>query len=309
MLPRAQAERDLHRAQTRHPTGAVHRALWYASAPSVVYERERILPSGCVEIILNLNRDFLMDCAEGQPDRPNAPALVVGARSVYEIVDTADMASLIGIHFLPGGFAPFVRNRADDFSNRNMPLETLWGASVASLRDALREVKGAQARLLFLERHLIQLLRTPKPRHAAVDFALREFSRDSRVATVETVSRSVGWSSRRFSQVFREEVGFSPKVWCRIRRFQRVVRRLHAGDDIRGRSWRSIADTTTNPTSPMSFERSPALTPLPTQRCARASRTTFECSKFAISDFSKSKFRRTVMLSSNDFITRRRRYG
>ncbi len=214
------------------------RALWYASSPSVAYERERILPSGCVEIILNLNRDFLMDCAEGQPDRPNSPALVVGARSVYEIVDTADMASLIGIHFHPGGFAPFVRSRADEFSNRNMPLEDLWGASIGILRDDLREVEGARAKLVFLERHLIELLRTPKPRHAAVDFALREFNRDSRVATVEAVSRSVGWSSRRFSQVFREEVGFSPKVWCRIHRFQRVVRRLHAGDDVR---WAELA--------------------------------------------------------------------
>ncbi len=224
--------------QPAPPLSQFIRALWYASAPDVGYTRERILPSGCVEVILSLSRDFLMDCGEDQPDRRDAPALVVGARSVYEIVDTADMASLIGIHFHPGGFAPFVRNRADDFSNRSLPLEELWGNSVRSLRDALREIEGAPEKLRFLERHLLNILKSPQPQHPAVEFALKEFGRDSRVATIEDVARNLGWSARRFSQVFREQVGFSPKAWCRIRRFQRVVKRLHSGEDIR---WAELA--------------------------------------------------------------------
>jgi AraC-like DNA-binding protein len=148
------------------------------------------------------------------------------------------MASLIGIHFHAGGFAPFVRNRADDFSNRSLPLDDLWGKSAATLRDALREIEDVAERFLFLERHLLRILRDPQPQHPAVEYALKEFGRDSRVGTIEDVSRNLGWSARRFSQVFREQVGFSPKVWCRIRRFQRVVRRLHAGDEIR---WSELA--------------------------------------------------------------------
>jgi AraC-like DNA-binding protein len=224
--------------QPAPPLNTFIRALWYTNAPAVAHQRERILPSGCVEVILNLGRDFLMDCAETRPDRRDAPALVVGARSVYEIVDTADMASLIGIHFHAGGFAPFVRNRADDFSNRSLPLDDLWSNSAATLRDALREIEDVAERFLFLERHLLRILRDPQPQHPAVEYALKEFGRDSRVGTIEDVSRNLGWSARRFSQVFREQVGFSPKVWCRIRRFQRVVRRLHAGDEIR---WAELA--------------------------------------------------------------------
>jgi AraC-like DNA-binding protein len=55
---------------------------------------------------------------------------------------------------------------------------------------------------------------------------------------VAAVARGTGWSERRFSQIFREEVGFSPKVWCRIQRFQRVVRRLHRGEEVR---WPELA--------------------------------------------------------------------
>jgi AraC-like DNA-binding protein len=203
-------------------------SLWHASAPDTTHARERILPSGCVEVILSLARDFLMDCPEGAPDRRNAPALVVGARSVYEIVDTADMASLIGIHFRPGGFAAFVSERADDFSNRSVPLEGLWGSATERLRCALREIPNAARRLDFLEGFLLDRVKANRTPHPVVGFALDRFAHGS-IPSVRDVARSTGWSERRFSKVFREHVGFSPKAWCRIQRFQRAVKLLHTG--------------------------------------------------------------------------------
>jgi AraC-like DNA-binding protein len=220
------------------PLAPFIRALWYAEAPATEHTHERILPSGCVEVILNLAREFFVDCAEGTPDRPNAPALVVGARSVYEIVDTADMTSLIGIHFHPGGFGPFVGDCADRFSNLSLPLDQLWGSSVWGLRDALREMPTAQARLDFVERWLLERFTAPRPRHAMVEFALGRFARDAQVASIRSVAKTTGWSERRFSQVFREQVGFAPKVWCRIQRFQRALKQLHAGADL---PWAELA--------------------------------------------------------------------
>jgi len=58
------------------------------------------------------------------------------------------------------------------------------------------------------------------------------------MAKVREVAKSTGWSERRFSQVFREEVGFSPKAWTRILRFQRAVHQLHAGVDL---PWADLA--------------------------------------------------------------------
>ena len=221
---------------------SVH-ALWYAQVPQLLCQRERILPSGCVQVILNLARDFLLDCPEIQTARIVKPALVVGARSVYEIVDTSDMADLIGISFHPGAFAPFAMDAADLFSNRSIPLEDVWGASAIALRDRLRELPTPDTRLRLLETWLqrkfsARLLAPAPKRPALVDFALAQFNRTPTVASVRQVARSAGLSERRFSQLFREQVGFPPKVWTRIRRFQRAVNQLHAGADIR---WAGLA--------------------------------------------------------------------
>lgn len=219
----------------RPPLDRFVRVLWYARAPECGHTRERILPTGNTQVILNLARDFLLDCPEGGPARQTAASQVVGARTVFEIVDTSDMADLIGVVFRPGGFPLFARDAADLFSNRSVGLEDVWGLQARGLRDHLRELDTPEQRLRCLENFLTAFCMTGSNGYAvmpAIEFALRRFGQDACVASVREVARSVGWSERRFSQVFREQVGLSPKVWCRVQRFQRVVRQLHAGVDV-----------------------------------------------------------------------------
>ena len=219
------------------------RSLWYASTAQPVHRLQRVLPTGRVQVILNLARDYMTDHPEGREGYPVSPALVVGARSIYEIIDETDMAGLIGIVFQPGGFSLFAGDAVDRFSNRNWALEDLWGRQAASLRDCLREIGEPRARLRCLEQFLrerfaIKLASQDTLRLAVIEFARDRFARAPGLATVSEVARSTGWSERRFSQVFREEVGFSPKVWCRIQRFQRAVERLHAGIEV---PWAQLA--------------------------------------------------------------------
>lgn len=217
------------------------RVLWCAQAGEVAHRRERVLPTGCTQIILNLKRDYLLDCPEGGVDCRMPAALVVGARSMYEVVDTSDMADLIGIVFEPGGFPAFALDAADLFSNRSVALEYIWGRDAEGLRNLLREVASPERRLSCMERFLCGRLGARAEldvRSPQVSFALRYFAEFSSVASVRETARQIGWSERRFSQVFREQVGLTPKVWCRVQRFQRAVRQLHAGMDVR---WAELA--------------------------------------------------------------------
>ena len=40
------------------------------------------------------------------------------------------------------------------------------------------------------------------------------------LTTITTLTRDIGVSPRRLSQLFREQIGVSPKLYCRIQRFQ-----------------------------------------------------------------------------------------
>ncbi len=211
------------------------RMLWYCRAPRVAYGRERVLPNGCIQIILNLYGDSLTDCGDdGRASGRLARAIVVGARARYEVVDTADMAELVGIVIRPGGFGRLFHERADLFFEQSIPLDNIWRDS--QVIDGLGEAVSPAEKLNRLERLLINLLREDTCRSCLVDHAIYLFRR--RRLNVAECAHSVGVSERRLSQVFREEVGISPKVWCRIHRFQAATRAIHAGVDI---AWSELA--------------------------------------------------------------------
>ena len=171
---------------------------------------------------------------------PGAAAQVVGARSVYELIDASDLKDLIGVVFHPGGFPLMTREAADQFTNRGEDMEALWGADARRLREQLLETSSPWARLHCLEGFLRQRLaagpvRGAAERGAMVAYALRRLHAG---AAVSDVAQGTGWSERRFSQVFREETGLTPAVWRRVQRFQRAIAQLHAGAAVR---WEKLA--------------------------------------------------------------------
>jgi AraC-like DNA-binding protein len=218
-------------------------SLWYASDPAPAPGRQRILPTGSTQIILSLSRDYLLDCPKDLPTQPAPGAQIVGARSTYEIIDNSDLGCIIGLVFRPAGFSALMGAPADLFANCFVSLEDVWGNLARSLRDHLCELPAPASRLACLEAFLSQHLagrpsRSVADPHPAVGFALDRFRRLPSAISVAEVARGAGWSERRLSQLFREQVGLPPKVWCRIQRFQHAVRQLHQGPEIR---WSELA--------------------------------------------------------------------
>jgi AraC-like DNA-binding protein len=211
------------------------RSLWYCQAPLVRHQRERVLPNGCMQVIVNLSRSYLTDCGEdGTAIRRLPRAIVVGTRARFEVIDTADMEELAGVAFRPGGFARLFRERADLFFEQSVGLDAVWPCGQVTER-----VCGAATpcqKLVILEELLARLFREGTRRSDLVDHALHLFR--NRGLSVSQCARSVGVSERRLSQVFREEVGMGPKVWCRIGRFQTAVQALHEGVDV---PWAELA--------------------------------------------------------------------
>jgi len=213
------------------------RSLWYCRMPQVAHRRERVLPNGCMQIILNLSCSYLIDCGEdGKASRRLPRAIVVGTRARYEVIDTADMQELAGIVIQPGGFAGLFRERADLFFERSIGLEEVWACE--SLTERLCELSTPVEKLRTLEVLLTGLLHPGTRRSELADQAMFLFR--ERGFSVAECANSVGVSERRLSQVFREQVGVSPKMWCRIRRFQAAVRSLYKRLDV---PWAELALT------------------------------------------------------------------
>jgi AraC-like DNA-binding protein len=228
---------------TRTPSPPLSRfveMLWLYDGYSQPHVKERILPTGVMQLVINLAADSSRIYDRDNTNRLQTyrGALLVGAQSEYMVIDTAQQASIMGVHFRPGGAFPFFREPAGELRDTVVSLDTLWARAAADLRDRILEAVNHHERLLILERALLEQVVKPMQRHGAVAFALREFATAPYLRTVADVTSQIGLSSRRFIDLFRDEVGLTPKVYCRIQRFQRALRRAEGRRTV---EWAAVA--------------------------------------------------------------------
>ena len=207
----AQSSGPFHLYRPGPPLSGFVDSFWIYEGYAPPHGRERLLPTGTTELV------FTVD-AKGR-----VASGVAGARSECLLLDTSTPFSVIAVHFRPGGGYPFFGAPSTELHNRSVTLDLVWGGYAASVTDRLWESTTAESRFQVLEEALLSKARDGLDRHPAVRHALDVFDRTNGARTVGDVVQRIGISSRRFWELFRNEVGLSPKAFCRIRRFNEVL--------------------------------------------------------------------------------------
>ena len=148
---------------------------------------------------------------------------------------------MIGVHFKPGGVAAFLGMPSEEITNQVVDLEDLWGASAKELRDQLLAARNPPAKFRVLEKFLLERMArwsTASDRRDLVWWALDKFLRQPQQQTIRAVSDKLGISHKHFISEFRRHVGLTPKLFCRIRRFQEVLAQINSRAKIQ---WADVA--------------------------------------------------------------------
>lgn len=214
--------------------------LWLYEGYDVPHEKERLLPDGSMELVVNLAEDSIRVYDSHDPGNwSTIPGCVVsGPRSEFFVIDTAGEASTVGVHFKPGGAFPFFAAPPAELHNQSVALECLWGAASSRLRNRLLEAATPEGKLRVLECCLLQELKKPLEHHPIVGFALKQLCGPMQAPPVSRVVDQAGCSQRRLIQLFGDQVGLTPKLLSRVTRFQKVVRSVHGVDAF---SWTQMA--------------------------------------------------------------------
>ncbi len=223
------------------PLGHFVELLWLYEGFRPVHPRERLLPTGTIEIVIDLREDRILTWGRRDMRQPFAlsGSVVCGAHSEFFVIDTASQDAVMGVHFRPGGAYPFLKLPSGELHNQHVDLSQFWGRQqVSELRGRLLAAPAPETKLRVLERGLLQAARGNFDRHPAVVFALGSFRGAPRQQTVREVADHTGLSARRFIDLFEKEVGLTPKLFCRVQRFQHVLRSIQNGGAI---DWAGLA--------------------------------------------------------------------
>lgn len=176
----------------------------------VPHASERLLPTGTMELVFTVTS-------------PRAEAVFAGPYSTFSVLDTSRPEIVVGAHFRPGGAHAFLTMPAGELHNREVAAEDVWDAQI--VRDVHAQLAHAatpELRFAVLEAALLRRAAT-LDRTPAVEWAVRQLARGRAVGEV---TDAIGMSNRGFIDAFRRETGYAPKVFARIARFQRLLRRL-----------------------------------------------------------------------------------
>ena len=198
--------------------------FWLFEGDAAGHKIERILPTGTLELVINLRQNELgfYDVQRSENCSRFSGAIVSGASGRGLAPDTSEEVFIIGVHFKPGGAFPFLGLPAGDLADTHVDLETLWGPSAGRLRERLLEGRTSAERFQLLQQALLSRLCHGVEKHYAVSAALEMFGKNQAGLTVRNAAKYLGLSQRRFIEVFKAQVGMTPKLFSRIQRFQRA---------------------------------------------------------------------------------------
>lgn len=174
--------------------------------------RQRIVPDGCIDVIL-----------VRRSPTGNYQAFVVGTMTRPIFADVPARAEYLGIRFAPGGFARFFTTPAGELTDRIVPLEDLSSPFLSM--EQIADSPDVQTRLRRMEDALDRRLASGR-QEPILAKVLETAAAHRGMITVTYLADLAGWSPRHLDRRVQAAVGVGPKTFCRIMRFKAALRAL-----------------------------------------------------------------------------------
>jgi AraC-like DNA-binding protein len=224
----------------RFPLSQFVENIWYVESSDPEHKREKILPDGAIELIIDLDSQpkklFESELATA-PFRYCKKAWISGERTRYLVIGTQN-ACMVGIRFRPGGAYPFFRFPISELNEEVTPLDLIWGSLVDEIRDQLLELEGPDARLSAVEKFLLRQVQRSLEPNRMITFAVRQLQHSPQFLAIRDLASTIGITQKHLITQFEKVVGLRPKSFARVCKFQKVVNLIEHQNQI---EWTSIA--------------------------------------------------------------------
>lgn len=196
--------------------------FWSYDGYAPVHTWDRVLATSGVDIVFPIAGQDLPWRDEHGIERVLRGPLVCGPRTNFYDVSVDSQRRIGGVRLRPGSAWSLLGVSVDELTEAFVPLDLFVGSAANELQERLHESSQHQQMSLLRDFVVTQLARSRVERHGAIVHAANELSRPTE-RTLGALADEVGLSQRRFIQLFRREVGLTPRDFRRVQRFHHVV--------------------------------------------------------------------------------------
>ena len=215
-------------------------SMWFGEGRTA-YQRDRILPSGQSQLLINLGPPQYR--VEPGPPEVRVPFVDVWYSGLHQgPIDTEAPHgnALLGVAFSAHGTFPWLGERMDGLSDRIIALADALGDGALRLRERLLNTPSLEARFRCVERWLIARLKPRTIVHPAVRWAVDQIASSGGRMPIEALATQTGFTRKHLGNLFQQQVGLSPKSLARVHRFRGALQLL---DGANGQvPWAALAE-------------------------------------------------------------------
>jgi AraC-like DNA-binding protein len=182
-------------------------AYWTAKGDAKELTIEKILPDGCVDIILNLGEDCKTD--DNQSTMRNGQSYLVGTMTRFKKTVMTDKTHLFGIRFKPAAFSAFY-----NFDLLHEVTDQTVAFDKGLSPDIQKIIKNPTP---YLDQFLLN--RFSKPKHNLLQ-VIDDIQKHKGQINLQTLALSHFTTVRQLERSFKKHIGTSPKEFINLVRYQ-----------------------------------------------------------------------------------------
>jgi AraC-like DNA-binding protein len=215
--------------------------LWFYRDLEVNHTKERLIPDGAMELIIDLTESPKKLYSRRDPTRYThyRRAWISGMHREFIVIGAECGSSMMGAHFRTGGAGPFFGFPLSELSGLVVELDLIWKREILALREQLLETPNIERKFALLERYLLGKAISRIATDDAVNAALGRL-RTWPVVSLKGLASELGLSQKQMISRFDTRVGFTPKVVSRLFRFHRALLAVH-GANGKPMDWSDLA--------------------------------------------------------------------
>lgn len=213
--------------------------LYYESVEHA-HAVDRFLPNGDTEILIDFNDapQYIYDNDTLKEIQACSNVWASGVRTEPITIPSGNGAAMMVITFKKGMTAPFFPFPMNEIADSVIDADLVWGADFTSLRERLLETKDIARRFKLVEDFFLSRFRSRLELNPCIAFAIGEMSSRPDAWNIARMNQKIGYSQKHFADLFRKNVGITPKAYLKLMRFQKAVRTIDSASEI---DWGTIA--------------------------------------------------------------------
>ena len=147
----------------------------------------------------------------------------------------------LGVKLRPGAFPSLFGIPAHEVTDRVIPLEDILGNSASGLIEQISTATTASAQLQLFEKALMRFVQSRYNSKDLIGQEVVTVLRKLSIMQVSKLAQTLGYSSRHFQRKLNEFIGFSPRLYRRISRFERTLELIQISSKHGKTNWSAIA--------------------------------------------------------------------